>query len=308
MLVHLVLPFLILKTFSFNESTHIAQIYIQPLTCAHAHNDYLHPVPLYEALGHGFTSVEADVHLVDGELMVAHKRKYIQKSQTLETLYLSPLQRLIHSNGGTVFRNGMPLTLLIDIKTEAVASYKVLRKVLSRYQNILTIYEAGYIIPGPIKVVISGHRARGQMARQKRRFATMDGRLPDLNYTGPDHFIELISDKWTDIFTWNGEGVFPAEERKKLEGYVSLVHRQGKQLRFWNTPDSPMENETAVWTQLLNAGVDFINTEDLDGLKAFLLNHDEFQNGHLATSNRNHKRIWMNQEILRKIPLDIVPW
>ena len=308
MFVHLVLPFLILKTFSFNELAHISQVYIQPFTCAHAHNDYLHPVPLYEALGHGFTSIEADVHLVDGELMVAHKRKYIQKGQTLETLYLSPLQRLIYLNDGTVFRNRVPLTLLIDIKTEAVTTYMALRKVLARYQNMLTQYESDRIRYGPIKIVISGHRARKQMARQKVRFATMDGRLPDLNYTGPNHFIELISDKWTDIFTWNGKGVFPAEERKKLKGYVRLVHRQGKMLRFWNTPENPVENETAVWTELLNAGVDFINTEDLDGLKAFLLNHDEFQNGHLATSNRNHKRIWMNQEILRKIPLDIVPW
>lgn len=35
---------------------------------AHAHNDYRHEQPLREALACGFTSVEADVHLVDGEL------------------------------------------------------------------------------------------------------------------------------------------------------------------------------------------------------------------------------------------------
>ena len=45
---------------------------VEPLAQAHAHNDYEHPRPLLDALDHGFTSVEADVWLVDGELLVAH--------------------------------------------------------------------------------------------------------------------------------------------------------------------------------------------------------------------------------------------
>ncbi|MEU9588105.1 hypothetical protein AB0D70_32420, partial [Streptomyces werraensis] len=39
----------------------------QPLPRAHAHNDYEHDRPLLDALDHGFTSVEADIYLVDGE-------------------------------------------------------------------------------------------------------------------------------------------------------------------------------------------------------------------------------------------------
>ena len=39
-----------------------------PLIRAHAHNDYEHTRPLFDALDHGFGSVEADVHLVDGRL------------------------------------------------------------------------------------------------------------------------------------------------------------------------------------------------------------------------------------------------
>jgi hypothetical protein len=37
-----------------------------PLTRAHAHNDYLHARPLFDALDHGFCSVEADVWGVNG--------------------------------------------------------------------------------------------------------------------------------------------------------------------------------------------------------------------------------------------------
>src|SRR5207237_4622701 len=40
-----------------------------PLIHAHAHNDYEHTRPLLDALDHGFCSVEADIHLVDGKLL-----------------------------------------------------------------------------------------------------------------------------------------------------------------------------------------------------------------------------------------------
>ncbi len=61
-----------------------------PLRRAHAHNDYEHPRPLLDALSHGFTSVEADIHLVDGQLLVAHDPIDLDPSRTLESLYLAP--------------------------------------------------------------------------------------------------------------------------------------------------------------------------------------------------------------------------
>ena len=55
---------------------------------AHAHNDYEHPKPLINALGHGFGSVEADVHLVEGKLLVGHDPEDLLPERTLERLYL----------------------------------------------------------------------------------------------------------------------------------------------------------------------------------------------------------------------------
>src|SRR5687767_7205871 len=62
-----------------------------PLLNAHAHNDYMHTQPLLEALDHGFCSVEADVFLVDGELLVAHDRAACRADRTIDRLYLDPL-------------------------------------------------------------------------------------------------------------------------------------------------------------------------------------------------------------------------
>ena len=67
-----------------------------PLRHAHAHNDYEHPRPLLDALDHGFTSVEADVFLVDGQLLVAHDPADLDPARTLESLYLDPLARPGH--------------------------------------------------------------------------------------------------------------------------------------------------------------------------------------------------------------------
>jgi hypothetical protein len=43
----------------------------------HAHNDYLHDRPLLDALDAGFSSVEADIFLVDDQLLVAHTAREI---------------------------------------------------------------------------------------------------------------------------------------------------------------------------------------------------------------------------------------
>jgi len=65
---------------------------VRPLAQAHAHNDYEHDRPLFDALSHGFTSVEADIYLVDGQLLVAHDPEDLDPARTLRSLYLEPLR------------------------------------------------------------------------------------------------------------------------------------------------------------------------------------------------------------------------
>src|SRR4051812_6365807 len=79
---------------------------VQPLTHAHAHNDYEHARPLFDALDHGFCSVEADIWLVDGALLVAHDKKDLKPARTLQSLYLDPLRERTKANGGRVYRDG----------------------------------------------------------------------------------------------------------------------------------------------------------------------------------------------------------
>src|SRR4029079_16192267 len=88
-----------------------------PLIHAHAHNDYEHARPLFDALDQGFCSVEADIYLVESKLLVAHERRMIKPERTLESLYLEPLRQRVKQKGGRVYPKGPEFTLLIDLKS-----------------------------------------------------------------------------------------------------------------------------------------------------------------------------------------------
>ncbi|MFE3517481.1 phosphatidylinositol-specific phospholipase C/glycerophosphodiester phosphodiesterase family protein [Streptomyces sp. NPDC059166] len=244
----------------------------RPLERAHAHNDYLHPRPLYDALAHGFTSVEADIFLVGGELLVAHEAESLDPSRTLVSLYLEPLLARVRADHGSVHAGHPgPLQLLIDIKTDGAATYLELDRVLHRYRHILSRSVHGRVRAGAVTPVISGDRAaRIPMEAQSTRYAFYDGRPEDLGTSAPASFIPLISTNWATSFAWQGAGPFPAAERERLRTFVTTAHSSGRRVRFWGTPDLPGPARDAVWTELLAADVDHLNTDDLPGLEAFL--------------------------------------
>lgn len=244
----------------------------KPLAQAHAHNDYEHDRPLLDALEHGFTSVEADVWLVDGELLVAHDLQDVQPGVTLESLYLDPLQDLVRSQPGhSVYPKwDGSLQLLIDIKSEAEATYAAIEQELTEHRDIMSRFSHGTTKTGPVTAVISGNRPLATMEAQDKRFSFYDGRSSDLTSGKSAGLIPLVSDNWTRLFTWQGVGPMPEAERAKLHAYVADAQANGYRVRFWATPDTAGDARDAVWKELFDAGVDHINTDDLAALQQFL--------------------------------------
>jgi Glycerophosphoryl diester phosphodiesterase family len=239
---------------------------ITPLPHAHAHNDYEHARPLLDALDHGFCSVEADVYLVNGALLVAHDLKDVHPDRTLRSLYLDPLLKRVRGNKGRVYSAGPEFTLMIDVKSEAVAANAAIDKVLRDYAEMLTVFHRDRTEPKAVTVIISGNRDRAAMAAQWPRLTGYDGRLQDLDSTDPAQLVPLISADWRSSFTWRGAGEFPDAERQKLQQIVQKAHAAHRRVRFWGTPDSP-----DVWKILVSERVDLLNTDDLPGLRRFLL-------------------------------------
>ena len=239
---------------------------VSPLVSAHSHNDYEHVRPLFDALDQGFCSVEADIHLVNGKLLVAHDLSATRPDRTLEKLYLDPLRDRVKANRGRVYPEVPDFTLMIDVKTDAESTYRVLRQVLRRYRSILTEFTSDETRRRPITVIISGERAIETMRLEKVRWCGVDGRLPDLETNPSVHLVPWVSNAWLDVFKWRGEGEIPAAEALKLREIVSKAHAQGRRVRFWGTGDNPRG-----WQVLHAAGVDLLNADDLPALRAFIL-------------------------------------
>ena len=152
----------------------------KPLGQAHAHNDYYHKRPLLDALSHGFCSVEADVFLKNGNLLVGHFSFELKESRTLESLYLAPLAKRVKANGGSVHKTKAPFHLMIDFKTDGPKTYAALQPLLEKYRFMITEFGAEKTETKAVTIVISGSRPRTVMENQTKRLAGYDGRLSDL--------------------------------------------------------------------------------------------------------------------------------
>ncbi len=232
---------------------------IKPLPQAHAHNDYEQYRPLFDALEHGFTSVEADVHLINDTLYVAHDRPaFTNPEKTLDKLYLQPLTERIRQQQGQVFAGyTSPFYLWIDAKTEAEPTYRAIEKALKPYKALLQ--------QSHTTVVLSGNRPVETMKKAKNQLLTIDGRPADLGKGVKPALMPVISDAYPNQIKWRGQGEIPADELNKLKQLADKTHREGKKLRLWATPENP-----AVWVKLREAGVDLLNTDQLALLKEFL--------------------------------------
>lgn len=248
---------------------------------AHAHNDYAHERPLLDALDQGFSSVEADVYTLPllglAGLYVAHDPQDIRLERTLATLYLEPLKARADTHGGCIQPDCAPFTLLIDAKTSAESTWQAIETELAKYGDLFTRYENGAVTPGAVTAILSGNRPRDSMLAASRRYCFYDGRFADLGSADPASFMPLISDSWTSEFGWDGNGAMPADQQAKLRDSIAQAHAAGRRLRLYNVPDTAGSARDQLWREFIAADQDHINTDDLAGLRAFLLANDPLQ-------------------------------
>lgn len=233
----------------------------------HAHNDYRHPRPLLDALDQGFLSVEADVFLVDGMLLVGHEESELSPARSLESLYLNPLFARAAKQGGRVYEGlprGRSFQLLVDVKSDAEPTWIALERALIPYRRWVSECKGGRVVERGVRVVVSGNRAIEPMRGAVRRWTFLDGRMADLEANPPVTLVPLISENWRSVFAWSGVGPIGPADHDRLEDFVTRAHRQGRTVRFWGAPDLPVS-----WEAQRRAGVDWINTDRLADLAAF---------------------------------------
>lgn len=243
-----------------NSTTNAAGDGAQPTKIGlHAHNDYYHKRPLHEALENGFDSVEADVFLSKGDLLVGHFTFELKPERSLKALYLEPLAKLHQT------KSLKPMWLLVDIKSnEAEATAKLLQKQLDEYPGLFCRWEKGVADAAPIKVVLSGTMPKAWVESQTSRSMTLDGREADLAIPGKTSLIPWVSEPWSKHFAYKGVGEMPEDQKQKLVTMVKKAESAGQQLRFWGAPDNP-----GIWKAQLDCGVQRIGTDKLAQIKEF---------------------------------------
>lgn len=258
--------FLLIFIFLIFSYSHLfAQVIVLPNS--HSHNDYKQKHPLSDALSNGFTSIEVDVFLLKGELVVAHYLPRFGKKKTLETLYLRPLFDSVNKHNGDVYFNyKQTVILLIDIKSDASEAYFALKPILEKYRSVLTSYENGVVVTRAVTIVLSGSKPYDIIKNENKRFAFIDENLQNLSSENSLTIYLMASTNYSNILTWRGKGDIPADQKQKLINITNLAHQNGKKVRLWDSPEDPI-----VWQELLNCGVDLINTDKLQELKEFLI-------------------------------------
>ncbi len=246
----------------------------EPILSGHSHNDYLRETPLWEALSLGFISIEVDIHLVEGALLVGHDEEDLDATRTLQSLYLDPLRDHVRAHNGWVHPSEHSLDLLIDIKSDATSTYEALRGVLAQYSEILTAYRETQVQTRAISVIVSGNRPREVMMAEAVRLASYDGRLEDIEDLAarvPANFISVISDNWQDHFSWRGLGSLSEGDSRRVTQTLETAHRSGYRVRFWNIPAPDGRSIEEVWSRLLDAGVDLLSVDDVNAYRDFLV-------------------------------------
>jgi hypothetical protein len=224
------------------------------LLYTHAHNDYAHEHPLFDALAVQFYSVEADIWLVNGDIVVGHSRDALKGR--LQTLYLDPLQERVSAQG-SVHGDGIVFSLWICIKDSNPALRPALHDLLERYP-MLTEFTDTAVTEGAVTAILTGDATQKEsfVAEYSPRKACRDSNDFSPSDSPADHSWLYYALDWS---------VYVDGDDERQNCIVRNAHRFGRQVRFWNAPDQP-----SYWRSAVQSGVDFINTDRPQELHDFL--------------------------------------
>ncbi|MCB9208146.1 MAG: hypothetical protein H6609_02115 [Ignavibacteriales bacterium] len=232
----------------------------------HSHNNYEQKIPLFDALKNCAKSIEADVHLKNDSLFVAHDNDEIEKVKTLEKLYLEPLAKILDDKNSEYYFN-YELILLIDFKTDAVSTFEKLNEIIQKYKNYMTyVDENNNLITKNIRVIISGNRPDESLLSKTYNYCFIDGRTSDIGKNKSTQIYPLISDDWVKLkktIENSDDKIILKNELKKL---VDKIHSENKLARIWGIPDDEKH-----WQLQLDIGIDLINTDRIDELRKHLI-------------------------------------
>jgi alkaline phosphatase len=223
----------------------------------HSHNDYSNPTPFYKAFNAGFNSIEADIFLVGGRLLVSHDSTSLQAERNLKGMYLDPIVYALKKD--TTRR----LNLLIDVKDNYAKTLPALIKEIEPLNSLLMSKKNPY---GRLKILISGNRPKPQDYKNYPDFLFFDDDLIFSHTKAEWDRVGQVSLNFARYSKWKGTGTIPATDRQRITHTIDSVHNNiGKLVRFWGGPDNPN-----AWNAQIEMGADIIGTDMIEQLADYL--------------------------------------
>jgi alkaline phosphatase len=224
----------------------------------HSHNDYEQAAPFWAAWQQQFGSIEADIWLVGGKVLIGHDTTEIKKGRTLEEYYVRPLQACIVKNHGYPYADSTRrLQILIDVKADSVAALAALISLLDKYPMLEHCPS--------LKWVISGNRPDASRYTSYPPFIAFDGILHQQYTPAELSRIAMMSDDLRHYTRWDSRTGIPATGLDSLRLAIGRSHALHLPVRLWDAPDFP-----AAWRQMMDLQVDYLNTDHIADLAAYL--------------------------------------
>jgi hypothetical protein len=273
---------------------------VVPIPC-HSHNDYWRRVPLYDALRWGCTGVEADVWLFDNELLVGHSTHALTPSRTFRSMYIDPLVALLdHQNNqtlSTIPQNGIfptdpqqTLVLLVDFKNNGHDIFPIVSAHLNalRQKGYLTYFNGKETVQGAITVVATGNAPfnlitsnstyrdiffdaplaqMSPLSRSQGHGQGTIGTSPNSTFDSTNSFYASVNFRRAVGWVWWS---LSEKQVEVIRGQVRGAHERGLKARYWSAPKWPIGLRNKVWEILVDEGVDYLNGDDLEGMKMLL--------------------------------------
>lgn len=265
----------------------------------HSHNDYKRRIPLFEALASGCISIEADVHLVDGDLLVGHHSRGLKATHSLRKMYLEPLQRMLES------RNPGPLNatdreswrgifgkdpkqtvvLLVDHKGDGEKVFAEVNKQLQplRVMDYLTHWNGSDKVSRPLTIVATGKAPFGSIMglSETHRDVFWDAPLAALPSASDDFTTDPPTFKYNqsnshyastqyrnrNAVGWRpeelGGSLLKAQNEDLAATQAEQAAARGLLSRYWETPKGPPNLRDSVWRWSINLKTGLTNVDDM---------------------------------------------
>lgn len=239
----------------------------------HAHNDYDKPQPLLDALKQRVFSIEADVFLVRGELLIAHSIKETSRKKTLSSLYIEPIVQLFKKNNGAISEDSSYTTILfIDIKQNGT---DVLQELIRVFEPLRFYFDRS-VNARAFQLIISGDRGPISEWKNYPSYIYFDGRPYEEYDAEAIAKIAMISDNYYKYLSKRNTG-----DIVKIKEVVQKAISINKPFRFWASPDTE-----AVWKLLKECGAAIINTDKPAACRTFFTEKYKLQEATIPEQNK----------------------